>query len=146
MQKLIPWITDFSNIEFPSVGLFIESSDGDMDHIFVVVGQSIDHYPKYLINFGRVAAHILMEESYSPLRGYETLLSNTQKSNSYLWHMSPWAVEYDKGAHFVGGGSGHEFKHYVIIGGDNCAEIITQNEPTVTMVTKPFTYNIQYKV
>ena len=140
MSKIVRWETPFTDAFFPSVILlatFFPISSKEVNGVKVVVApDGVDKYPKYLVDFGEVITFTCMDEGCCPQRDFgsatfDETITSAKFVCSMQWFNSPWLKSYE-GCHDPY--SEGKFSHYLIFGGDNNIEIITQNTPTIRVV------------
>jgi hypothetical protein len=100
----------------------------------IVAPSGINQYPKYLVNFGHFIAYTCMEEMCSPERGFDSTMLEEKNLSAYEYLDSPWLQAYERGRHFVGGGTSAPFLHFLIFGGDFNVEVITPDVPTIEII------------
>jgi hypothetical protein len=141
MSKLIRWETPFTDAFYPSVVLVaipLPPSSGKINNLKVIVNASREEYPKYLVDFGEVLAFTSMDEGCCPERDISSAtidetIKNDKSVCAFQWLNSPWLKSYE-GCHDPY--SEGKFSHYLIYGGDNNVEVITQNVPTIRLVER----------
>lgn len=150
MSKIVQWKTPFTNYFYPSVILIaipLPPMSRQLNDIKVII-QSKEEYPKYLVDFGEVLAFTCMEESCCPERDISSAtidetIKNDKSVCAFQWLESPWLKSYE-GCHDPY--SEGKFSHYLIYGGDNNVEVITQNIPRIRLVKQKETLNIKYEI
>ncbi|MDQ3635940.1 MAG: hypothetical protein M3405_15760 [Acidobacteriota bacterium] len=142
MSKIIRWETPFTDAFYPSVGLTaipLPLSSKEYNNLKLIVSsEGVDKYPKYLINFGEVIAFTCMDEGCCPERDFSSATFDDKITKdrficSFQWLNSPWLKSYE-GCHDPE--SEGKFSHYLIFGGDNNVEVITENTPIITKIEK----------
>ncbi len=139
MSKIVQWKTPFTNYFYPSVILIaipLPPMSRQLNDIKVII-QSKEEYPKYLVDFGEVLAFTCMEESCCPERDISSAtidetIKNDKSVCAFQWLESPWLKSYE-GCHDPY--SEGKFSHYLIYGGDNNVEVITQNIPRIRLTS-----------
>ena len=140
MSRIVRWETQFTDAFYPSVVLsatpFPLFSGKGVGAKVVVAPDGIDKYPKYLVDFGEVIVFTSMDEGCCPERDFSSAtfdeaITSAKFVCSMQWLNSPWLKSYE-GCHDPY--SEGKFSHYLIFGGDNNIEIITQNSPTIRVV------------
>jgi hypothetical protein len=139
MSKIIRWETPFTDAFYPSVVVVaIPFRSGKPSNLKVIIspGSLELPYPMYLVDFGEVLAFTYMEESCCPERDFSSAtFDETITKDKFVcalqWFNSPWLKSYE-GCHDPY--SEGKFSHYLIFGGDNNVEVITQNAPTIRLV------------
>ena len=139
MSKIVRWETPFTDAFYPSVVVVaIPFTSGKPSNLKVIISPgSIElPYPMYLVDFGEVLAFTCMEESCCPERDFSSsTFDETITRDKFVcalqWFNSPWLKSYE-GCHDLY--SEGKFSHYLIFGGDNNVEVITQNAPTIRVV------------
>ncbi len=119
-----------------------------MNNLKVVVNYAHDEYPKYLVDFGEVLAFTCMDESCCPERDISSAkvdeaIKNDKSVCAFQWLDSPWLKSYE-GCHDPYGEG--KFSHYLIYGGDNNIEVITQTVPTIKIVEQKEILKIEFEV
>ncbi len=136
------WYLPFRKDAYPSVTL-ISEPDGDSTAVLVVAPHGLDAYPKYIVRFSAVYAITCEEEGKSI-----TDLGEPQHGDyAYVWTDSPYTRSYATllpDFAFRGGKS--KIKHYVILGGDNFASVVSAAEPTIEQVDGPATITVAHAV
>lgn len=136
------WDVPFREESYPSVSL-ISEPDGDSTAILVVAPRDVDAYPKYVVRFTSVYSLTCEEEAYSATDFGEP----PQGICAYIWSDSPLSLAYQ--AFFpdfslrVGD---TRMRHYVVLGGDNFAGVVTASEPTVERIDRPTIINVSYGI
>src|SRR5688500_10620849 len=107
MAKLIRWDTPFTHKLYPSVvPLIIAQQEGGVILKAVVAPDGTAKYPKFLVNFGYFIAYTCMEEGWCPERDFDiTMFEDRIRLSAYQYLDSPWLQAYERGRHFVGGGT-----------------------------------------
>jgi hypothetical protein len=139
MSKIIRWETPFTDAFYPSVILFaipLPPKLGIVNNVKLIVNPSKGEYPKYLVDFGEVLAFTCMDESCCPERDISSAkidetIKNDKSICAFQWLESPWLKSYEVCHDPFSEG---KFSHYLIYGGDNNVEIITQNAPEIRKV------------
>jgi len=135
MKKIIRWDTPFTEISYPSVGVYIEHGKNESDLLTVIVApEGIDEYPKYLVHFGDVIEFNCYEEGFSPDRAYEKIEKDTKSLSAYKWVNSPNIQAYKEGSSFLASKENADMNHYIVFGGDNIVEVVTFNEYSIEKV------------
>lgn len=109
----------------------------------VVVNPSKGEYPKYLVDFGDALAFICMEEGCAPERDFATAVLEAEKLCAYQYIDSPWLKSYEPCQDPLSEG---KFSHYMIFGGDNNVEVITQNVPQIRKIDQKEVLNIETEI
>ncbi len=137
------WNTPFKDTEYPSVGMFINMHENEVDEVFAIVApDGIDRYPKYLISYGRNSVEVkYYEEAFSPERGYELLVRNGPKVCSLIWNTSPSVRSYED---YVT--DKNKLKHFIIFGGDNILEVVTADVPKIEVISSPASIRLSVNV
>jgi len=152
MSKIVRWETPFTDAFYPSVVLlatFFPLSSKEVNGVKVIVAPvGIDKYPKYLVDFGEVITFTCMDESCCPERDFgsatfDEKITSDKFVSAFQWFNSPWLKSYE-GCH--DSYSEGKFSHYLIFGGDNNVEVITQNVPTIRVVKQKEVLEMQYEV
>lgn len=152
MSKIVRWETPFTDAFYPSVILLAMSVtllSGKGAWVKVIVApDGTDKYPKYLVDFGEVIVFTSMDESCCPERDISSaILDETIKNDksvcAFQWFNSPWLKSYE-GCHDPY--SEGKFLHYLIYGGDNNVEVITQNAPTIRLLEQKEILKMEYDV
>lgn len=142
MSKIVRWETPFTDAFYPSVVLltrgFSNSTGKGGDVQAIVAPDGIDKYPKYLIDFGEVLVFTSMDEGCCPERDFgsavfDETITEEKFVSAFQWIDSPWLKSYE-GCHDPN--SEDKFSHYMIYGGDNNIEVITQNKPEIRIINK----------
>jgi hypothetical protein len=148
MSELVRWETPFSNAEWPSVVVMTTRGlNGEYLLDAVVSPAGIDRYPKYLVEFGNVVGFSSMEEMHFPDHGFGEAKIIEERLCAYRFIGSPWLESYNRGEYFLFnlvGGSSDELTHYVIFGGDTILQVVTKNEPKISVVTEPTIRTIEF--
>ena len=135
------WNSQFREIKYPSVELFLTTEDVENIQLNVAVCRSVDEYPKYVIHFERYLSFRSNEEA-----GYEFDFQLPENSflttNSIVLDESPWLKSSGFATEIYG--QGRSFRHYIFLGGDNIVEVITDSYPQVSICneSQKFTYRI----
>lgn len=79
------WNKDFRNLKYPSVELFVTADNVDNSELNIVLCQSVDKYPKYVIQFRKYLAF----RSYPEIGSYP-IESYLDESNSIALDKSTW--------------------------------------------------------
>jgi len=136
------WDVPFREDSYPSVSL-ISEPDGDSTAILVVAPRGLDAYPKYIVRFSSVYSVTCEEEAHSASDFGES----PQGVHAYIWSDSPISSSYQTlSPDFAFRGGGAHIRHYVILGGDNFAGVVTASEPTIERIDGPTTINVSYAV
>ncbi|MBA4123618.1 MAG: hypothetical protein H0X72_14285 [Acidobacteria bacterium] len=152
MSKIVRWETPFTNAFYPSVILAAIPLSSPMrmetNNLKVIVTPHSLEYPKYLVDFGEVLAFTCMEESCCPERDISSAtvdetIKNDKSVCAFQWLNSPWLKSYE-GCHDPY--STGKFSHYLIYGGDNNIEVITQNVPTIRVVEQKEVLKMEWEV
>jgi hypothetical protein len=153
MSRIVRWETPFTDAFYPSVVLVaiplpLTSTESNNLKVIVVPGSVESPYPKYLVDFGEVLAFTCMEEGCCPERDFTSAtFDETITSAKFVcalqWLNSPWLKSYE-GCHDPY--SEGKFSHYLIFGGDNNFEVITQNEPTIKIVKEKEFLKMEWEV
>ena len=136
------WDVPFRKDAYPSVTL-ISEPDGDSTVALVVAPYGLDGYPKYIIRFSAVYAITCEEEAQSV-----TDLGEPQQGDyAYVWTDSPYTKSYTTllpDFAFRGGES--QIKHYVVLGGDHFASVVSAAEPMIEQVDGPATIAVAHAI
>ena len=152
MSKIVRWETPFTDEFYPSVILlalpFPLLFGKGFGVKIIVAPDGIDKYPKYLVDFGEAIVFTLMDEGCCPERDIiaaiiDETIKNDKSVCAFQWLNSPWLISYE-GCHDPK--SEGKFSHYLLYGGDNNVEVITQNAPTIKVIEKRETLKIEYDV
>jgi hypothetical protein len=151
MSKIIRWETPFTDFFYPSVILMavpLPLTSKELNNLKVVVNYSNEEYPKYLVDFGEVLAFTFMDEACCPERDISSAtideaIKNDKSVCAFQWIDSPWLKSYE-GCHDPYSES--KFSHYLIYGGDNNIEVITQNMPTIRIIEQKEILTIEWEV
>ena len=135
------WDVPFRKDVSPSVSL-ISEPDGDSTAMLVVAPRGLDAYPKYLVRFSAVYALTLEEEA----EAVTELGQAPQGDYAYVWADSPHAASYQTLLPDFAFRGGAKVSHYVVLGGDNIASIVSASEPIVERVDGPMTISIAHAV
>jgi len=135
------WDVPFRKDVSPSVSL-ISEPDGDSTAMLVVAPRGLDAYPKYLVRFSTVYALTLEEEA----EALTELGQAPQGDYAYVWADSPHAASYQALLPDFAFRGGTKVSHYVVLGGDNIASIVSASEPIVERVDGPMTISIAHAV
>lgn len=136
------WDVPFRKDVSPSVSL-ISEPDGDSTAMLVVAPRGLDAYPKYLVRFSAVYALTLEEEAESVTE----LGQSSEGDYAYVWADSPHAASYQALLpDFAFRGGGTQIRHYVVLGGDNIASIVSASEPIIEQVDGPMTISTTHAV
>ncbi len=147
MNKLICWNTPFTNTSHPSVGLFLQHGEDETDLVTAIVApHGIDAYPKYLVSFGTVIEFNCYEEGFAPDHDYETAEVEINGLSAYEWIDSPSIEAYECGLPHVASKDCQKLHHYILFGGDNIVEIVTENMPEIEIVNESRKIYIELKV
>ena len=140
MSRIIRWETPFTDAFYPSVVLlaipFPLLSKKGVGAKVMVAPDGIDKYPKYLVDFGDVLVLTSMDEGCCPERDFgfaifDEKITSDKFVSAFQWLDSPWLKSYE-GCHDPY--SEGKFSHYLIFGGDNNVEVITQNTPKIELI------------
>jgi hypothetical protein len=143
MSKIVRWETPFTDAFYPSVVLIATPSPllskKGVNVKAIVAPSGIDKYPKYSVDFGEVIVFVSMDESCCPRRDFDSVifdetLKGDKELSAFQWFDSPWLKSYE--ACFDPYATG-KFFHFLIYGGDNNVEVITQNIPKIELVKGP---------
>jgi len=153
MSKIVRWETPFTDSFYPSVVLMaipfpLMSRESNNLKVIVMPGSIELPYPKYLVDFGEVLAFTCMEEGCCPERDFSSAtFDETITRDKFVcalqWFNSPWLKSYE-GCHDPY--STGKFSHYLIFGGDNNVEVITQNAPTIRVIERKEVLKMEYEV
>ncbi len=147
VTKLIRWETPFTETQFPSVGLIISTEKNGADILKAIVAPfGIDKYPKYLVNFSRVIAFTCMEEAHAPEMDFASAEIEESGLCAYEFIDSPWLKTYEAWIPFLTNSEKNCLYHYLIFGGDNNVEVITQNEPEIEIINEQVMLKIEYSL
>ena len=134
MASIIRWETPFTDAFYPSVVMMavpLLVPSRQTNNVKVVVNPSKGEYPKYIVDFGDVLAFTCMEEGCAPARDFASADFQGEKLCAYQYLDSPWLKSYEPCQDPLSEG---KFSHYMIFGGDNNVEIITQNVPEIRKI------------
>lgn len=109
----------------------------------VVVNPSKGEYPKYLVDFGATLAFTCMEEGCAPERDFGPADLEAEKLCAYQYIDSPWLKSYEPCQDPLSEG---KFSHFLIFGGDNNVEVITQNVPQISRVDRKEVFSIKTEI
>jgi len=149
MRELVRWETPFTEIEWPSVVVITNRGPNDeylLDSVVAPTG--VDRYPKYLVEFGDVVGFSAMEEMHFPDHGFKDAKIAEERLCAYRFIDSPWLECYERGEYFLfnlDGGTKETLSHYVIFGGDDILQVVTKNEPVITIVNEPTVRTIEFR-
>ena len=152
MSRVIRWETPFTDAFYPSIivaAIPLSSQTGmETNNLKAVVSPHSIEYPKNLIDFGEVLAFTCMEESCSPQIDFSSAtFDETITGDKFIcalqWLGSPWLNSY-AGCHDPEGEG--KFSHYLLLGGDNNVQVITQNAPQVEQIEGERVLQMQWKV
>jgi hypothetical protein len=152
MSKIVRWETPFTDSFYPSVILlatpFPLFSNKGIGATVIVAPDGIDKYPKYLVDFNEVLVFTCMDESCCPERDFSSAtidetIKNHKSDCAFQWIGSPWLKSYE-GCHdpFSEG----KFSHYLIYGGDNNIEVITNNVPTIKVIEQKEVLKFDFEI
>ena len=132
MARIIRWETPFTDAFYPSVVLMaIPWTPSQANNVKVVVNPSKGEYPKYVVDFGNVLAFTCMEEGCAPTRDFASADLEAERLCAYQYIDSPWLKSYEPCHDPLSEG---KFSHYMIFGGDNNVEVITQDDPQIRKI------------
>ena len=136
------WDVPFRKDSYPSVTL-ISEPDGESTAALVVAPRGLDAYPKYIVRFSSVYALTCEEEAQSV-----TDLGEPQQGDyAYVWADSPYTKSYlTLFPDFAFRGGEPQIKHYVVLGGDNFASVVSAAEPSIERVDGPMTITVAHAV
>jgi hypothetical protein len=151
MSRIVRWETPFTDAFYPSVEMAaipLPPTSGRTNNLKVIVTPHSVEYPKYLVDFGEVLAFTCMEESCCPERDFSSAtFDETITKDKFIcalqWLNSPWLQSYG-GCHDPY--SEGKFSHYLMFGGDNNVEVITQNAPTIRVIEQKEILKMQWEV
>jgi hypothetical protein len=136
------WDVPFRKDVYPSVTLILEP-DGDSTAALVVAPRGIDKYPKYIVHFSSVYAVTCEEEA----QAVTELGAPGEGEYAYIWAGSPYTQSYATlFPDFAFRGGNSPVKHYVVLGGDNFASVVSASEPTIEQVDGPRTISVAHAV
>ena len=138
------WETPFADASFPSVEAF-PMPESLTELVVTVAPSGLDRYPKYVVAFESVVAYKLTDESYFPARECNKL-KREGPSATYSWLGSPWLAEFEDARDALRLNVGWPLNHFVILGGDTIAEVISGEEPSVREVKEPEVLAVRYAV
>ena len=148
MSEFVRGETPFTEIEWPSVVVITNrGSNGEYLLEVVVAPTGINQYPKYLVEFGDVVGFSAMEEMHFPDHDFKDAKTTEEKLCAYRFVESPWLKFYERGEYFLfnlDGGTKETLTHYVIFGGDDILQVVTKNEPMITIVNGPTARTIEF--
>lgn len=138
MSRIVRWETPFTDAFYPSVVLlatpFPPTSRKGVGVKAIVAPDGIDKYPKYLVDFGEVIVFTSMDEACCPKRDFDSAIDETLEGKNlcaFQWLNSPWLKSYEGCFDPYSEG---KFFHFMIFGGDNNVEVITQNVPKIESI------------
>jgi hypothetical protein len=136
------WDVPFHKDAYPSVTL-ISEPDGESTAALVVAPRGLDAYPKYIVRFSSVYALTCEEEA----QAVTDLGEPREGEYAYIWADSPYSKSYSSlFPDFAFRGGDAHIKHYVVLGGDNFASVVSASEPTVERVDGPMTITVAHAV
>jgi hypothetical protein len=136
------WDVPFRKDVYPSVTL-ISEPDGDSTAALVVAPRGLDGYPKYIVRFSSVYAFTCEEEA----QAVTDLGEPNQGEYAYVWADSPYSKSYSSlFPDFAFRGGEAQVKHYVVLGGDNFASVVSAADPIVERVNGPTTITVAHAV
>ena len=124
------WNKDFKHIPFPSIDLFIESKSIEQNVLNVVICQSIDEYPKYLVKFEDYLAFKSHEETGVDL-SEEDIINGLKKANSLVMESSDWIDSCHFSTTLF---PDIQLSHYLFSGGDHVVEVLATSEPQIEII------------
>lgn len=131
------WNKDFRNIKYPSVELFITAGNVDNSELNVVLCQSVDKYPKYVIQFQKYLAF-----RSHPETGNEAIYDSTETpfkgTNSIALDKSAWLNQVAVARDIYG--HNKNWTHFIFLGGDNIVEIISDSKPIIVQINQKTTF------
>jgi hypothetical protein len=142
-MSLAAWPTPFSESEWPSVVLIVDSH-GDRTATVVVAPEGIDRYPKYLVRFEAVLSCSVEEEAHGT--AFDSAWSPGEplrKGCTALWADSP-ALAYESYIPFLG--LSGPVRHYLVFGGDNNVGVVSAKVPTISAIEGPLKLHVEYEV
>ena len=148
MSELVRWETPFTEAQWPSVvAMITRGPKGEYLLEAVISPAGIDEYPKYLVQFGEVVAFSSMEEMHFPDHDFREAKVAEEKLCAYRFLGSAWLEAYNQGEYFlfnVDGGNSEVLSHFVISGGDDILQVVTKNEPHITVVNEPTVRTVEF--
>ena len=136
------WDVPFRKDVHPSVTL-ISEPDGASTASLVVAPRGLGGYPKYIVRFSAVYALTCEEEAQSVTE----LGMPEQGDYAYIWADSPYTKSYASlFPDFAFRGGESQIKHYVVLGGDNCASVVSAAEPSIERLDGPVTITVAHAV
>ena len=135
------WNKDFKNIKFPTIESFLSSYDISSSNFHIVIGKSIDEYPKFTVTFKDYLSHRSHEETEFKFDSFvkEGALKET---NCLVLDHSDWLKSMSTAIEFLY--ENKKLRHFIFAGGDNIVEVITGSDPIVAIVNAPQTF--EYKI
>lgn len=135
------WNSQFREIKYPAVELFLTSEDVMHSHLNVMICRSLDEYPKYVIHFERyLSFRSNPEVDYK----FDFQLPDDSfiATNSIVLDESPWLKSLTLAAEIFN--KERRFRHFIFFGGDNIVEVITDAYPqvSISIESQKFTYRI----
>ena len=88
-----------------------------------------------------------MEEMHFPDHEFRDAKVVEEKLCAYRFLGSAWLESYKQGEYFlfnIDGGNSEVLSHYVICGGDDILQVVTKNEPNITVVNQPTVRTIEF--
>lgn len=149
MSKLIRWETPFSDLIDPSAIALVNRDQNDIYAypMEVIICNDLDAYPKFRVQFGQVIAFSAMEEMHNPMSYFKDVERDDNETCAYTFSDSPWVVAYGGGEGFVfQPDNGESLTHYVIFGGDDIVQVITKNDPVITVISEPMMLKIDFLI
>ncbi|MGE3465442.1 MAG: hypothetical protein AB7J13_00800 [Pyrinomonadaceae bacterium] len=146
MSEFVRWETPFTETEYPSVVVMTNRGQNG-EYLVEAVVAPTDKYPKYLIEFGDVVGFSAMEEMHFPDHGFRDAKITEERLCAYRILDSPWLESYSKGNYFlfnIDGGDNEKLSHFIIFGGDDFLQVVTKNEPKITVVNEPTVRTIEF--
>ena len=146
MSRIVRWETPFTDAFYPSVIIIatpLPTPSRQTNDVKVIVNSSKGDYPKYLVDFGDVLAFTCMEEGCAPERDFAFANLEAEGLCAYEYIDSPWLKAYEGCRDPLSEG---KFSHYMIFGGDNNVEVITENVPQIRQIDQKEVMNIATEI
>lgn len=135
------WNKEFKRLKFPTIEAFLSNVNEDYSEFNIVIGKSVNEYPKYLIKFDGYLSYKSHEET-----GYEfdsfVIDGALKDTNSIFLEESDWLNSMSSAIEFLY--QNKTVRHFVFAGGDNVVEVVSDSEPKVTIIHGPKSY--EYKI
>ena len=135
--RLTRWDTPFTDTTFPAVSLLTDPEVFNRVHL-VVAPAGINKYPKYLVSFQPAVAFKVEDESFPTDVEYRRT-QDVKGVCACECLDSVWVRSFDPSATVVEAYYSNSLRHFIVLGGDVNAEVLSTEEPEITEISGPRT-------